>query len=122
MKRLRGKSAIDVAHEGLNGEDEGRLDSAISALYGVDNDEALEIHTNYHVDRIFSSLVRRARENGMKKSAIAKRLPVLDFAGVASQVALGKLAEAAAVDLLFRQLAALESPGKSDDRYFQFYA
>lgn len=121
FKRLRGKSAIEAAHEGVNGEDEGRLDSAISTLYGVDNDEALEIHTNYHVDRIFAALVRRAKENGMKNGVIAKRLAGLDFARAAGQVALGKLAEAAAVELLFRQLAALETRGQNDDRYFQFY-
>ena len=121
LRRLRGKSAIDSAHEGISGEDETRLDSAISALYGVDGEEALEIHTNYHVDRIFSLLVRRAKENGMKKNAISKRLAELDFIGVGSQVAVGKLAETAAVELLFRQLSRAESNAKPDDRYIQFY-
>jgi ribulose 1,5-bisphosphate carboxylase large subunit-like protein len=121
LRRLRGKSAIDAAHEGITGEDEVRLDSAISALYGVDGDEALEIHANYHIDRIFAQLVQRARQNGMKKSAIAKRLAGLDFNTIGSQVAVGKLAEAAAVDLLFRQLANAETRTRPDDRYIQFY-
>ena len=121
LKKLRGKSAIEAAHEGISGEDEIRLDSAISVLYGVDTDEALEIHTNYHIDRIFATLVRRAEENGMKKTEIAKRLAGLNFNWVADQVSKGKLAEAAAVDQLFRQLSQIESRGKSDDRYIQFY-
>jgi len=120
-RRLKGKSAIDAAHEGISGDDEIRLDTAISALYDVDNQEAADIHANYHIDRIFSSLVQRARENGMRKDAIAKRLASVDFAGVGSQVSKGKLAEAAALELLFRQLSNVESDGKHDDRYIQFY-
>jgi hypothetical protein len=50
-KKLRGRSAIEAAHEGVTGEDEIRLESTISTLYGVDREEALEIHTNYHLDR-----------------------------------------------------------------------
>lgn len=122
LRRLRGKSAIDAVHEGISGEDEMRLETAISTLYGVDNQEAVEIHANYHIDRVFASLVQRAEENGMKKATIAKRLKGLDFTGIGSQVAKGKLVEAAAVELLFRQLASIETRGDSDDRYFQFYS
>jgi hypothetical protein len=121
LKRLRGKTAIDAAHEGLSGDDEGRLDSAISEMYSVDNEEAADIHANYHIDRIFASLVHRAKENGMRKDTIAKRLGNLDFTRVGSQVAKGKLAEAAALELLFRELSKAESNGNSDDRYIQFY-
>jgi hypothetical protein len=121
LRRLKGKSAIDAAHEGVSGQDETRLDSMISSLYDVDNEEALDIHANYHIDRIFGSLVERARQNGMKKEVIAKKLAGLDFARLGVQVAKGKLAEAAALELLFRQLSAAESDGKSEDRYIQFY-
>lgn len=120
-KRLRGRSAIEAAHQGLSGIDESRLEPAISALYGVDIDEALEIHTNYHLDRIFASLVQRAKQNGMSKPILAKRLAGLDFGWVANQVAKGKMAEAAAVEFLFRQLWQIESRGKVEDRYNQFY-
>ena len=122
LRRLRGKSAIDKVHEGISGEDEMRLETAISTLYGVDNEEAVEIHANYHIDRVFASLVQRAEENGMKKATIAKRLTGLDITGIGSQVARGKLVEAAAVELLFRQLASIETRGDSDNRYFQFYS
>ena len=115
--KLRGRSAIEAAHAGVTVEDESRLDAAISDLYGVDNEEAIEIHANYHVDKILASLARRARENGMKSQAIADRLKHLDVAGVAFQVAKGKLTEAAAVDALFRGLSTIESSGKADDRF-----
>jgi ribosomal protein L12E/L44/L45/RPP1/RPP2 len=115
--KLRGRSAIEAAHAGVTVEDESRLDAAISDLYGVDNEEAIEIHANYHVDKILASLARRARENGMKRQAIADRLKHLDVAGVAFQVAKGKLTEAAAVDALFRGLSTIESSGKADDRF-----
>ncbi len=120
-KRQRGKSAIYAAHEGISGEDEERLVSAISVLYDVDTDEASEIHKNYHVDRIFASLVLRAKKNGMKKDTISVKLANLNFDWAASQVAQGKLAEAAAVDVLFRQLSQIESSGRSEDRYVRFY-
>ena len=121
MKKLRGRSAIEAAHAGMSGEDEPRLESAISTLYGVPHDEAAEIHTNYHVDRIFMSLYMRALANGMKKEAILERFQHLDFLECARQVTKGKMGEAAAVDVLFRNLAQIETRGKADDRYMSFY-
>jgi hypothetical protein len=113
--KLRGRSAIESAHAGVAGEDEARLDSTISRLYGVESDEAAEIHTNYHIDKILASLARRAGENGMKRETLAQRVQNLDISGAARQVAKGKLTEAAAVDALFRGLSTIE--GGSDDRF-----
>jgi alkanesulfonate monooxygenase SsuD/methylene tetrahydromethanopterin reductase-like flavin-dependent oxidoreductase (luciferase family) len=121
MKKLRGRNAIEAAHAGMSGEDEVRLESAISTIYGVSHDEAAEIHTNYHVDRIFLSLSTRALANGMKREAILQRFQELDFVGMALQVAQGKIAEPAAVEVLFRSLARLETSGKVEDRYLSFY-
>jgi hypothetical protein len=115
--KLRGRSAIEAAHAGVTGEDEARLDAAISSLYGVDNQEATEIHTNYHVDKILASLAKRAGENGMKRQTLADRVQHLDIPGAAYQVTKGKLTEAAAVDVLFRGLSTIESNGKADDRF-----
>jgi hypothetical protein len=115
--KLRGRSAIDAAHAGVVGEDEARLDATISRLYGVESEEAAEIHANYHIDKILAALARRAGENGMKKETLAKRAKNLDISGAARQVARGKLTEAAAVDALFRDLAIIESDGKVDDRF-----
>lgn len=115
--KLKGRSAIEAAHLGVTGEDEARLDSTISQLYGVESDEAAEIHTNYHVDKILASLAKRAGRSGMKRETLAMRVQHLDISGTAYQVAKGKLTEAAAVDALFRGLATIESSGKADDRF-----
>ena len=115
--KLRGRSAIEVAHSDMVGEDEARLDTIISNLYGVDSEEAAEIHTNYHVDKIFSALAKRAREKGMNRQVLAERVRHLDISSAAYQVAKGKLTETAATDALFRMLSTLESNGKADDRF-----
>ena len=119
-KKLRGRSAIQAAHDGITGEDEARLDAIISNLYGVNIDEAEDIHLNYHVDRILATLGRRGGERGIKSNMLAERLQRLDLSGAAYQVAKGKLIEAAAIDALFRALAAMENPDKHD-RYVSFY-
>lgn len=119
-KKPRGRSAIQAAHGGVTSEDEARLDLMISDLYGVDNDEAAEIHLNYHVDRMLAALARRYAERGIRSDAIADRLCYLDVSGAANQVAKGRLSEAAAIDALFRSLLATENQDR-DDRYINFY-
>jgi hypothetical protein len=119
-KKPRGRSAIQAAHGGVTSEDEARLDLMISDLYGVDGDEAAEIHLNYHVDRMLATLARRCSENGITGEMIAGRLRYLDVSGAAYQVAKGKLSEAAAIDALFRALRVMQSQD-NDDRYINFY-
>lgn len=119
-KKSRGRSAIQAAHGGIISEDEARLDLVISDLYGVDNDEAAEIHLNYHVDRLLAALARRSAERGIRSDAIGGRLGYVDVSGAANQVAKGRLSEAAAIDALFRSLLATENQGR-DDRYISFY-
>jgi hypothetical protein len=120
-RKLRGRSAIEVAHAGLTGEDEARLDATISSLYNVESEEAGEIHVNYHVGRLLLLLAERARKNGMKKETLAKRARQLDMQSLAHQIAEGRMVEAAALDVLFRNLSKMESHGKVDDRYMNFY-
>lgn len=115
--KLRGRSAIEAAHAGIVGEDEARLDTTISQLYGVESEEAAEIHANYHIDKILASLAKRARENGMKRETLATRVQSLNISGAAHQVAKGRMTETAAVDTLFRGLSIIESNGKADDRF-----
>lgn len=122
VRRLRGRAAIEDAHSDVTLEVEPRLDSRIASSYGVDSEEAREIHTNYHVERIFLSLVRRGVASGMKREALAERLQNLNLVELASQVTTGKLSEAAAMDILFRVIARMESRGSVEDRYINFYA
>ena len=120
-KKPRGRSAIQAAHGGVTSEDEARLDLMISDLYGVDGDEAAEIHLNYHLDRLIAALVRRCSDKGIRTDTIADKIRYLNVSGSADQVAKGKLSEAAAIDALFRSLRAMENQGK-DDRYINFYS
>lgn len=117
----RGKSAIEAAHTGLAKEDESRFDAKISEIYGVDSKEAEEIHANYHEHRLLGLLEKRAQEYGMAKEALHQKSEKLDWANISLQVSKGWLAEAAAVDIMFKNLYALESNGKSNDRYVNFY-
>ena len=119
-KKPRGRSAIQAAHGGVTSEDEARLDLMISDLYGVDGDEAAEIHLNYHLDRLVAALVRRCSDKGIRTDTIANRIRYLNVSGSADQVAKGKLSEAAAIDALFRSLSSMENQAK-DDRYMNFY-
>ena len=48
----KGKNALDLLHENLVKEKEKDLNLKISDIYGVDYDEAIEIHINYHTLRI----------------------------------------------------------------------
>lgn len=117
----RGKAAIDAAHSGWTREDEARVDAKVAEVYGVQREEATDIHANYHAERIFSALEKRARENGMALATFAEKAERLDIMGAAYQVAKGELAEPAAVDLLFRSLYMIESKGGDNDRYINFY-
>jgi hypothetical protein len=91
-------------------------------MYGVDSDEAVDIHVNYHFDRISAFLLRRARKNGMLESMFFKRLNSLNTIGYAYSVAQGELPEMAAVDILYKQLCNLHNDNLPfDDRYVNFY-
>lgn len=119
-KKLRGRSAIQAAHDSMVGEDEARLDTAISNIYGVDSIEAAEIHLNYHIDRILAALSQRATRKGMREDVLQRRIENIYVYDIAHQVTKGKLTELAAVDALFRALEVTENPGEYD-RYVNFY-
>lgn len=119
--RQRGKLAIDAAHADASREDEAKIGARISEIYSVGSEEAVEIHANYHAERIFAGLERRAKENGMKKEVFVEKVEHLAIQEVAYQVATGQLAEPAAIDILFRSLYIMESNGSDNDRYINFY-
>jgi hypothetical protein len=119
--RQRGKSAIEAVHSDVSKEDEAKIGAKISQMYNVGSEEAADIHANYHAERIFAGMERRAKENGMTREALLEKLEQLAIQEAAYQVATGQLAEAAAVDILFRNLYILESKGGDNDRYVNFY-
>ena len=93
--KLRGKSAINILHKSILKEDEKRVNVKISNIYGVDLDEAKEIHTNYHLQRIFSLLLERAKKQGMTESLFVDKVRDLDVQEFAYQVSMGELIEMA---------------------------
>ena len=121
--KLRGRTAIRIQHQNISAaQEEKRLNNKISEMYGVDSDEAIDIHVNYHLDRISAYLLRRARKNGMLESMFFKRLKSLNAIGYAYNVAQGELLEMAAVDILYKQLCNMHNNDEpTDDRYVSFY-
>ncbi len=125
--KLRGKSAINILHKSILKEDEKRVNVKISKIYGVDLDEAKEIHTNYHLQRIFSLLLERAKKQGMTESLFVDKVRDLDVQEFAYQVSMGELIEMAAIDLLYKQLCEIQNNMISnnvirEDRYINFYS
>jgi hypothetical protein len=121
--RLRGRPAINLQHKNISAaQDEKRLNNKISEMYGVDSSEAIDIHVNYHLDRISALLLKRARKNGMVESMFYKRIANLNAKGYAYSIAQGELIEMAAVDILYKQLCNIERHDTpDDDRYINFY-
>ena len=121
--KLRGRTAISIEHQNISAsQEEKRLNNKISEMYGVDSDEAIDIHVNYHLDRISAFLLRRARKSGMVESMFFKRLNNLNTIGYAYSVSQGELLEMAAVDILYKQLCNLHNNDQPmDDRYVSFY-
>ena len=125
--KLRGKSAINILHKSILKEDEKRVNGKISNIYGVELDEAKEIHTNYHLQRIFSLLLERAKKQGMTESLFVDKVRDLDVQEFAYQVSMGELIEMAAIDLLYKQLCEIQNNiisnnVRREDRYINFYS
>lgn len=117
----KGRIGLDLEHENISEEDERRIDAKICSMYGVDAEEAREIHTNYHFHRLYFLLHVRARKHGMTESTFLNRLEGLNFYDYAYTVSRGHLMEMAAVDALYKLLCKSESNNSSDDRYISFY-
>jgi hypothetical protein len=115
----RGRIALDSEHENISEEDERRIDTRICMLYGVEDDEAKDIHTNYHSHRLYMLLLNRARKHGMTESTFLERLKGLNVYHYAQIVSQGRLMEMAAVDVLYKGLYIPEYD--QDDRYISFY-
>ncbi|MFY9799158.1 MAG: hypothetical protein WAK17_27840 [Candidatus Nitrosopolaris sp.] len=116
----RGRIALDLEHENISKEDERRIDTRICILYGVEAEEAKEIHTNYHSHRLYLLLRDRARKHGMTESTFLERLKSLNIYHFAYIVSQGQLMEMAAVDVLYKGLYNSEYKDR-DDRYISFY-
>ena len=51
--KLRRRMTINIQHQNNSAaQEERRLNNKISELYGEDSDEAIDIHANYHLNKI----------------------------------------------------------------------
>jgi len=117
-KHHKGKAALDMEHSGITKDDEKRINDKITRIYEVDENEASEIHANYHYSRIFSLLFNRARNHGMTQPTFVDRIKNTNIFDQAYMVSRGELIEMAAVDLLYRQLCIpADTQYAVDDRY-----
>jgi hypothetical protein len=115
-KTLKGKNAIDTLHDNITKENEKNINLKISDIYGVDYDEANEIHMNYHTLRI-KNLVKKS-ETLHKMSSTLENL--FDISILSSKVVTGEITENTCLDILINTIKN-HSEYQKKDRYINFY-
>lgn len=113
----KGKNALDSLHENIVKENEKDLNLKISDIYGVDYDEASEIHINYHNLRIRKMIERSESLAGMKKFIDSN----FDLKNLSAQVAFGQITENTCMDILIG-IMKNQKEAKIKDRYINFYS
>jgi len=113
--RSKGKSALDHLHENISKEKEKNINLKISDIYGVDTDEANEIHVNYHTLRIHN-LIKKSPILSDRSSVIDK---IVDLPTLSSKVVSGEISESTCLDILIRTIKSQRD--FNTDRYINFY-
>ncbi len=113
---LKGKNAIDLMHKNVSRENEKSISLKISDIYGVDFDEANEIHVNYHTLRI---------NNLIKKSDILYKMSSIiesyfEISNLSAKVVNGEITENSCLDILINEVKNYSQHQKKD-RYINFY-
>ncbi|MBA2267256.1 MAG: hypothetical protein H0W19_02830 [Nitrosopumilus sp.] len=113
----KGKNALDALHEDINKENEKNLNLKISDIYGVDYDEANEIHINYHSLRL-----RKMIEKSETLSSMSAFIDShLDLINLSTQVAFGEITENTCIDILINVMKN-QKETRIKDRYINFYS
>lgn len=113
----KGRNALDSLHENIVKEKEKDLNLKISDIYGVDYDEASEIHINYHNLRIRKMIERSESLASMKKFIDSN----FDLKNLSAQVAFGQITENTCMDILIG-IMKNQKEAKIKDRYINFYS
>ena len=113
----KGKSALDALHEDIVKEKEKNLSLKISDIYGVDYEEANEIHINYHNLRLKKMIKKSEILSGM--SAFIDNN--LDLKTLSTQVAFGEITENTCIDILISVMKN-QKETRVKDRYINFYS
>ena len=115
-KALKGKNAIDTLHDNITKENEKNINLKISDIYGVDYDEANEIHMNYHTLRI-KNLVKKSDTLHKMSSTLEN---YFDISVLSSKVVSGEITENTCLDILINAIKNHNEYQKKD-RYISFY-
>ena len=113
---IKGKSALDALHEDIVKEKEKTLSLKISHMYGVDYDEANEIHINYHNLRL-KKMIQKSEILSSMSAFIDSNL---DLKTLSTQVAFGEITENTCIDILFGVMKN-QKETRVKDRYINFY-
>ncbi len=114
---IKGKSALDALHEDIVKEKEKNLNLKISDMYGVDYEEANEIHINYHSLRL-KKMIQKSEILSSKSAFIESHL---DLKTLSTQVAFGEITENTCIDILIGVMKN-QKETKIKDRYINFYS
>ena len=113
---IKGKSALDALHEDIVKEKEKTLSLKISDMYGVDYDEANEIHINYHNLRL-KKMIQKSEILSSMSAFIDSNL---DLKTLSTQVAFGEITENTCIDILIGVMKN-QKETRVKDRYINFY-
>ncbi|CAN5835187.1 hypothetical protein BH23THE1_BH23THE1_15130 [soil metagenome] len=117
VESFKGKNALDALHEDMVKEKEKNLNLKISDIYGVDYDEANEIHINYHSLRI-RKMIEKSEILSSMNAFIDSHL---DLKSLSTQVAFGEITENTCIDILISVMKN-QKETKIKDRYINFYS
>lgn len=115
-EKSKGMSALDNLHKNLLKENEKKINLKISDIYGVDSEEAYEIHINYHTTRLLKTIENTQILNDMKDFI----QDVFDIKSLSEKVAAGEITEGVCIDYLIN-LIKNKKETKIKDRYINFY-
>lgn len=113
---FKGKNALDALHQDIIKEKEKNLGLKISDIYGVDYEEANEIHINYH----FLRLKKMIEKSEILSSMSAFIESHIDLKSLSAQVAFGEMSENTCLDILISVMKN-QKETKIKDRYINFY-
>ncbi|MFI5406773.1 MAG: hypothetical protein ACHQ1D_09705 [Nitrososphaerales archaeon] len=114
---FKGKSALDALHEDMVKEKEKNLNLKISDMYGVDYEEADEIHINYHSLRL-KKMIQKSEILSSMSAFIDSHL---DLKTLSTQVAFGEITENTCIDILISVMKN-QKETRIRDRYINFYS
>lgn len=117
VESFKGKNALDALHEDMVKEKEKNLNLKISDMYGVDYDEANEIHINYHSLRL-RKMIEKSEILSSMNAFIDSHL---DLKSLSTQVAFGEITENTCIDILISVMKN-QKETKIKDRYINFYS